>query len=134
MHMRFLVVLAALAWAGGCTFIEERDEVDISIFPNSPTGVVTTTPTPVGGSIELVPNGGQVAVGKNLNVTVIVRDANGGEVSPENLTIAIADTSVVRLVQIDARTLLLEGLKVGSTEVIVSASGLQASMIVQVIP
>lgn len=122
----------------GCTEVTQTIEPSpVSIDVNAPGTTSVGDPPPtttVGGTIELEPPNGEVAVGKNLNVMVIVRDTNGQEVPSENITIAIANLTIVRLVEIDGRTIALEGLAVGSTSVIVSASGLQTSMVVAVVP
>ena len=107
--------------------------VDVSV--SGPASATEETSTPAsGGTITLEPSSIEVQVGKNVNVMVIVRDDNGVEVPSENISVSIVDKTLVRLVEIDNRIITFGGLAEGQTSVIISASGLQASLGVTVIP
>ncbi len=127
-----LIVLGAFA----CTEVTQTIQpsgVDVSVSgPASTTG--ETTPTPASnGTITLEPSSIEVQVGKNVAVMVIVRDANGVEVPSENISVSI-DKTLVRLVEIDNRVITFGGLAVGKTSILISASALQASLDVMVVP
>lgn len=131
--LTLILLLGALA---GCVENITRVEpspVSVSVGQTGTEVGPPTTPAP--GSVTLNPPSAEVAVGKNINVQVIVRDAAGQEVATEDLTVSIANTAVVRLVQIDGRIVQLEGVAEGQTSVIFTVAGpLQASMIVTVVP
>ena len=122
----------------GCTEVTQTIEpspVDVNITtPTTPPEPSSPDNPGPSGTITLDPPRGSVAVGKNLNVMVIVRDPNGVEVPSENLSVNIADKTVLRLNEIDGRVLQFEGVAVGTTSVIVSASGLQTSIVIEVVP
>ena len=129
-------LVSVLISLGACTEVSQvvsPSPVDVSVSsPASTTG--ETTPTPASnGTITLEPSSIEVQVGKNVAVMVIVRDANGVEVPSENISVSIIDKTLVRLVEIDNRVITFGGLAEGQTSILISASGLQASLDVTVV-
>ncbi len=134
-----IVLSVALAAAGAfaCTEVTQTIQpspVDVSV--SGPASTTGETPTPAsGGTITLEPSSIEVQVGKNVAVMVIVRNANGVEVPSENISVSIVDKTLVRLVEIDNRIIItFGGLAEGQTSVLISASGLQASLDATVVP
>ncbi len=130
----FSVLIALGAFA--CTEVTQTIQpsgVDVSV--SGPASTTGETPTPASnGTITLEPSSIEVQVGKNVAVMVIVRDVNGVEVPSENISVSIIDKTLVRLFEIDNRIITFGGLAEGQTSVIISASGLQASLDVTVVP
>ncbi len=130
----FSVLIALGAFA--CTEVTQTIQpspVDVSV--SGPASTTEETPTPASnGTISLEPSSIEVQVGKNVAVMVIVRDTNGVEVPSENISVSIIDKTLVRLVEIDNRIITFGGLAAGQTSIIISASGLQASLDVTVVP
>ena len=128
-------LVSVLISLGACTEVSQvvsPSPVDVSV--SSPASTADETPTPASnGTITLEPSSIEVQVEKNVAVMVIVRDANGVEVPSENISVSIVDKTLVRLVEIDNRIITFGGLAVGQTAVIISASGLQASLDVTVV-
>ncbi len=110
--------------------------VDVNI--QQPTAAPTDTSTGPGtadtGTINLEPRAISVEVGKNVNVKVVIKDGNGQEVPSENISVNIIDKTILSLVEIDGRIIAFEGVSAGVTSVIISASGLQTSLVATVIP
>ena len=73
-----------------------------------------------------------MAVGGTVHIKVVVTDAQGVEVDSEAIAASVADTSVLRDTGVDARTISFVGVSAGTTSVIISASGLQASLVATV--
>ena len=128
-------LVSVLISLGACTEVSQvvsPSPVDVSV--SGPASTTRETPTPASnGTISLEPSSIEVQVGKNVAVMVIVRDDNGVEVPSENISVSIIDKTLVRLVEIDNRILTFGGLAEGQTSVIISASGLQASLDVTVV-
>ena len=135
-----IVLSVALAATGtlACTEVTQTIQpspVDVSVGnPDSGSEPEEPKPSPSGGTITLEPPNIEVKVGKNVHVMIIVRDGNGIEVPSENISVSIIDKTLVRLVEIDNRVITFGGLAEGQTSVIISASGLQASLDVTVVP
>ena len=125
-----IALFAVLIVLLGCTEVTQTIQpspVDVSV--SSPASTAGETPTPASnGTITLEPSSIEVQVGKNVAVMVIVRDANGVEVPSENISVSIIDKMLVRLVEIDNRIITFGGLAAGKTSILISASGLQASL------
>lgn len=100
--------------------------------PESRPAETISPASPASGTLSLEPDSIAVAVGKTVYVKVIVTDAQGVEVDSEAITSSVADTSVLKYTGTDARTISFVGVSVGSTSVIISASGLQASLVATV--
>jgi len=133
--MRALLLVLAAAMLAACTEVTQTlSPSDVNVTSEQPTPTTTAPPSQASGTITLEPASVSVAVGKNVNVQVTVRDPNGVEVPSENLSVNIADKSVLRLSEIDGRILQFEGLAAGTTSVIVSTSGLQTSLVATVEP
>ncbi len=132
--MRFTLLLIAILLVG-CTEVDISSTApDINITHTTPGTEPEPAPPPgQSGTISLSPASVTVAVGANANVTVTVRDAGGQEVPVENLSVNIADSSVLGLVEIDGRILQFTGVSAGTTSVIISVTGLQTSFIATVI-
>ena len=94
---------------------------------SKPAAAIAPSP-PASGSISLEPDSITAAVGDTAYVKVIVTDGQGVEVDSKSITASIADTSILRDTGVDARTISFIGVKAGTTSVIISASGLQASL------
>lgn len=118
----------------GCEFAQTTHPSSVNVtISEGEEGVETGEEVPgESGTITLDPPSGTVAVGKTLNVMVVVRDANGTEVPSENISVNILDKTVVSLTEIDGRILAFSGVSPGVTSVIVTASGLQTSMVITV--
>ena len=125
-----IALFAVLIVLLGCTEVTQTIQpspVDVSV--SSPASTAGETPTPASnGTITLEPSSIEVQVGKNVAVMVIVRDANGVEAPSENISVSIIDKMLVRLVEIDNRIITFGGLAAGKTSILISASGLQASL------
>lgn len=129
------VLLAIAGLYVGCTEFQEGDTIITLTGATAPTVETTGRRVPVApGTIELDPLNFTVSVGKNVNVTVTVRDTEGEEVDTENLTVDIVDESIVSLVEKTDRTLAFEGKVVGATPIIIGANGLQTATTGTVIP
>ena len=135
-----IVLSVALAATGtlACTEVTQTIQpspVDVSVGnPDSGSEPEEPKPSPSGGTITLEPSSLEVQVGKNVHVMVIVRDGNGVEAPSENISVSIIDKTLVRLVEIDNRVITFGGLAAGETSVLISASGLQASLDARVVP
>ena len=104
-------------------------EVTITI----PTGEeLDPTPPETSGTITLEPAAVEVEVGKNVNVKVTIKNAAGQEVPSSNISVNISDRTILELVEIDERIIQFGGVAAGSTSVIISAGGLQASLVATV--
>ena len=101
---------------------EKASEPTAKIGPSSPAS----------GTISLEPDAITVAVGGTVNVKVVVTDPQGVEVDSISITPSVADKGILRYTGTDARTVSFLGVKAGTTSVIISASGLQASLIATV--
>ncbi len=82
-------------------------------------------------SITLEPSSITVAVGKQVHVLVTAR-CDGQEVPSADITASVNDKTVLRFAGRTDRTLTFEGLAVGETDVIVTASRAQASLVATV--
>ena len=101
--------------------------------PDASKPAATIAPaSPTSGSISLEPDSITLAVGDTVNVKVVVTDSQGVEVDSESITPSVADTAILRYTGTDARTVSFLGVKAGTTSVIISASGLQASLVATV--
>ena len=115
--------------------------------PSGPTTVLTTVVVgtaddtskklPMTGTIMLEPSSLTMAVGKTRFVRVIIMNSLGVELPSVDITVAIADTDILRFDGADGRTLSFYGLSTGKanfidTEAVITASGLQASLPVRV--
>ncbi len=123
----------------GCEVIQTTNPSDVNLTvegnttPSEPTEPSTGGGT--NGTITLEPAGNiQIEVSKNVNVKVIVKDSTGQEVPSENITVNIVDKTIVGLNQIDGRIITFAGLSAGVTSVIITASGLQTSIVITVVP
>ncbi len=136
MNKMILFTILAMIFMG-CEIIQTITPSDIDIVveaPAPPPPVEFPTDNTNLGTIRLDPSSATVGVGSNVNVMVVVTDSNGTEVPSENLSVNIADLDILRLQQIDGRIIQFEGVSPGETSVIVSASGLQTSIVITVIP
>ena len=127
--MKTLIALLAIAGLYvGCTEIQEGDTIITLTGATAPTVETTGEPGPVApGTIELDPPNFTVAVSKNVNIKVTVKDTDGKAIDTENLTADPIESSIVALVDKTDRTLTFEGLVVGTTPIIISANGLQTA-------
>lgn len=137
MKKAFLVLLAlALLAFQACEVVQTSTpspvEITITQPPPTPTDTSETPPPGATGTITLEPANVQVKVGGNVNVKVIVRDDNGVEVPSQNVSVNIIDKTVLSLVEIDNRIIAFQGVSTGVTSVIISASGLQTSLVATV--
>ena len=133
-----LVLLAATVAFAGCEISQvspTAPPIDIRITAPMP-GEEPEPDMPAGptGTIILEPSSLSVSVGSNVNVKVIVRDENGQEKPSQNISVNVIDKTILTLVEIDGRILAFGGLAAGTTSVIVSASGLQTSLVASVTP
>ncbi len=131
----FSVLISLGAFA--CTEVTQTIQpsgVDVSVATPSSDSGPNETSSGTNGTITLEPSSIEVQVGKNVAVMVIVRDANGVEVPSENISVSIIDKTFVRLVEIDNRIITFGGLAAGQTSILISASGLQASLDANVVP
>ena len=138
MYKGMLLILGGLLMLSGCEITQHTSPspVEISIV-SPPAGDVdasTTPPAGAAGTIALEPNSITVAVSKNVNVKVVVKDEGGVEIPSENISVNIVDKTILRLQEIDGRMIAFEGVAAGVTSVIVTASGLQTSLAATVVP
>lgn len=110
--------------------------VDIAIAINLGDALPTENPTSGQvGSVTLSPPSITLAVGQIVNVTVTAR-SSGQEIPSSDITVAVLPDSngltIARFAGRTDRTIQIEGLIVGTTEAIVSASGFQASLPISV--
>ena len=128
MRSLIVVLLVSAAALYGCTETTiNPSPVVVTITTGPPMTVTADPPVAAVGTIELDPLNFTVSVGKNVNVTVTVKDTDGNEVDTENLTVEIVDDAIVSLVEKTNRTLAFEGNEPGSTPIIISANGLQTA-------
>lgn len=127
----FVVLAFLLVGCTDVTQIVNPSDVVVGPQPTEPTP--PTTPGPgIAGTVTLEPPSIELDVGQTVFVTVTVRDSGGQDVPSENISVNILNTSVLRLTEIDGRIIALEGLTAGVTSVIVTASGLQTSLVATV--
>lgn len=132
------LALTALIICAGCTEVTQTIQPSpVTVEVSQPTAPdEPAAPNPAGdlGTITLEPASGEVAVSKNVNVMVIVKDSGGVEIPSENISVNIIDKDIVELVEIDGRILTFGGVAAGITSVIITASGLQTSIVITVVP
>ncbi len=134
-----LLTLFATLISISCTEVTQTIEpspVEVTVTqPGAPEEPDQTPTTPgVSGTITLEPATFEVTVSKNVNVKVIVKDSNGKEIPSENISVSILDPTVLELVEIDNRILTFGGVSPGVTSVIITATGLQTSLVATVTP
>ena len=79
-----------------------------------------------GATIELVPPSAKITVGTRSFVKVVVSDAAGQEIKTEQLSVAIADSSIATFDEIAGRTIAFLGVSAGYTTVVITANEVQA--------
>jgi len=142
--VHFKIVLSALACFGlaACDITQTVEPSEVHITITTPDAVVATGTESGSGSpterteISLHPASIEISVGENVNVTVIVElvaeDGTRMEIPSENISVSIANDSVIRVVEIDGRTIQFVGLAEGVTSIIIRASDLQDSLVATV--
>ncbi len=136
MRRRTFLAAALVAAVVACTQVNQElapSPVTVNLTTSGETAPIDPPVGPL-GTITLTPPQFTVAVGSNVNVTVTVKDAAGQEKTPENITVSVLDPTIVSLGEIDGRIILFGGVAVGTTNIIVTASGLQAGTTGTVIP
>jgi len=135
--MRYLLAVLVAAVTFGCdrpspvtqtTFNLTQNQLGAGAEPvTGPTDSVNPQ-----NIMRLEPSSVNMNVGQNVNVRVVISTPAGNEIPTESLQVAIADSSVAALTQIDGRTLQLRGTSVGVTSALIMANGLTSSLIITV--
>ncbi len=129
--MRIKTALFATLFFVGCLDLPTAPPpapVDIDIDINfADTPAPEETPPSSTGSVTLSPTSITIAVGQVVNVTVTAR-SSGQEIPSSDITVNILDDTIARFAGRTDRTIQIQGLAVGETEAIVTASGSQASL------